>query len=124
MTSIGEYAFYWCDSLTSVTIPDGVTSIGSHAFEGRRALTSITIPDSVTSIGSGAFAGCVSLETLTVDKRNPVYHSVGNCVIETATGALVQGCNNSVIPTDGRQCDEYRGVCLLLVRLSHLCHHP
>lgn len=32
VTSIGEKAFYWCDSLTSVTIPKGVTSIGDEAF--------------------------------------------------------------------------------------------
>ena len=101
VTSIGDYAFWGCTSLTSVTIGDGVTSIGDMAFVGCTSLTSVTIPDSVTSITYGAFVGCVSLETLTVDKRNPVYHSAGNCIIETATGTLIQGCNNSVIPTDG-----------------------
>ena len=55
VTSIGEYAFYDCTSLTSVTIPDSVTSIGGSAFSGCTSLTSVTIPDSVTSIGSYAF---------------------------------------------------------------------
>ena len=32
VTSIGDRAFYWCDSLTSITIPDSVTSIGDEAF--------------------------------------------------------------------------------------------
>ena len=98
---IGAMTFLYCTSLTSITIPDSVISIGGAAFTYCESLTSITIPDSVTSIAYGAFAGCVSLETLTVDKRNPVYHSAGNCIIETATGTLVQGCNNSVIPDDG-----------------------
>ena len=59
VTSIGEMAFYFCESLTSITIPDGVTSIGEIAFYYCESLTSITIPDSVTSIGYEAFKGCI-----------------------------------------------------------------
>ena len=62
VTTIGEYAFYCCHSLTSVTIPDGVTEIGWYAFLYCSSLTSITIPDSVTKIGNSAFAGCRSLQ--------------------------------------------------------------
>ena len=66
VTSIGEYVFRDCDSLTSVTIPDSVTSIGYRAFYYCSAITSVTIPDSVTSIGEDAFEGCSSLGSVTI----------------------------------------------------------
>ena len=43
VTSIGEYAFYYCSGLTSVTIPNSVTSIGERAFYECSSLTSVTI---------------------------------------------------------------------------------
>ena len=60
-TSIGDYAFCGCGSLTSITIGDSVTSIGSSAFRGCSSLISITIPNSVPSIGDSAFSSCSSL---------------------------------------------------------------
>ncbi len=66
VTSIGGWAFYECTSLTSITIPDGVTSIGDYAFRRCTNLTSITIPDSVISIGEGAFDSCYSLTSITI----------------------------------------------------------
>ena len=66
LTSIGDGAFNWCESLESITIPDGVKSIGNYAFAGCSALESITIPDSVLNIGDSAFEGCTALESITI----------------------------------------------------------
>ena len=66
VTSIGRYAFYYCTSLTSVTIPDSVTSIGWLAFNGCTSLTSVTIPDGVTIINDAVFNGCTSLTSVTI----------------------------------------------------------
>ena len=45
VTKIGEYAFFWCSDLTSVTIPNSVTEIGSSAFSECSGLTSVHITD-------------------------------------------------------------------------------
>jgi uncharacterized repeat protein (TIGR02543 family) len=66
VTSIGEYAFYDCTSLTSVTIPNSVTSIGEYAFYDCTSLTSVTIPNSVTSIVDYAFYYCTNLTSVTI----------------------------------------------------------
>jgi hypothetical protein len=66
VTSISDYAFQGCTSLSSVTIGDSVTSIGRSAFDRCTSLASVTIPDSVTSIASQAFYGCTSLSSVTI----------------------------------------------------------
>ncbi len=66
LTSIGDGAFNWCESLESITIPDSVTSIGDGAFCCCAKLTSITIPDGVKSIGNYAFEECTALESITI----------------------------------------------------------
>ena len=95
VTSIGEKAFWYCYSLTSVTIPNSVTSIGNRAFDYCRSLTSVTINsdaivsksysddstisdifgsqvteyiigDDVKKIGNNAFYDCSSLTSVTI----------------------------------------------------------
>ena len=45
-------------NIKSYVIPSSVTSIGDWAFRGCRSLSEIVIPSSVTSIGKGAFYNC------------------------------------------------------------------
>ena len=66
VTSIGNFAFMDCSSMTDVTIPEGVTRIGDEAFSSCNGLTSITIPGSVTGIGYEAFYYCASLSSITI----------------------------------------------------------
>jgi hypothetical protein len=65
---IADYAFCYCEELTHVTIPEGVTSIGIYAFAGCSSLTSVTIPEGVTSIGRLAFYGCSKLKAIYIPR--------------------------------------------------------
>ena len=63
LTSIEDEAFSGCN-LTSITIPESVISIGKSAFSGCSNLLSVIIPNGVTSIGSSAFYECSNLKSI------------------------------------------------------------
>ena len=86
--------------VTQYIIGDNVKGIGDYAFFFCYGLTSITIPNSVTSIGYAAFAGCYGLTSIVVENGNAKYDSRDNCnaIIETATNTLVAGCKTTTIP--------------------------
>ena len=105
VTSIGYYAFFYCSSLTSITISDSVTSIGNYAFFYCRSLTSITIPDSVTSIGSYAFSECRSLTSITIPDS---VTSIGRYAFENCSSlkTISLGCGSALKKSDfGKQAD-------------------
>ena len=54
---IGDRAFWICDSLRSINIPNSVTTIGNWAFRDCNSLTCITIPSSVVKIIGNPFIG-------------------------------------------------------------------
>lgn len=95
VTSIGNRAFNWCLSLTSVTIGDGVTSIGEGAFETCKSLTSVTIPSGVTIIYNCAFFQCTRLTSITVNAVTPP-SLIGNLVFETTNNCPIYVPSGSV----------------------------
>lgn len=65
LPGIKKGMFDGCSSLAYITLPD-VTSIGDYAFAGCQSLTTIVIPSSVTSIGNYVFEGCDNLGVLSM----------------------------------------------------------
>ena len=94
VTAIGFSAFYDCDSLTSVTIPNSVTSIESDAFRGCRSLTSVNIPNSVTSIGNYAFDSCSGLTSIVIPNS---VTSIGDCAFYDCSGLKSVELPNSLV---------------------------
>ena len=79
VTGLGDFVFYMCSSLTSITLPESVTSLGMGCFFDS-GLTSITIPESVTSLGQFCFGYCRYLTLATVLPEIPP--SLGTSVFD------------------------------------------
>ena len=111
---IYQYAFYFCDSLTSVVIGDSVTSIGDWAFDLCSRLTSVVIPDSVTSIGDRAFSNCCNLvevinhSTLDIQAGTSDYGNIGYYAKEVHKG------ESKIVNQNGYLFYTYQGVNYLL----------
>ena len=93
VTTIGSYAFYLCDGLTSVTIPTSVTTISYSAFSLCTSLTSVTIPSTVTSIYSSTFAGCSRLTNVSIPNT---VTNIGNYAFQECTSLTSMRIPNSV----------------------------
>ena len=85
VTSVSYSAFWNCENITSITLPNTITSIGNNAFKGCEGLTSINIPNSVTEIGTSAFQGCTSLTSILIPSS-----------VKTMAYGVFYACNNNL----------------------------
>ena len=101
VTSIGDMAFYRCESLENISVPLSIMSIGNRAFQHCISLKDIMIPKAVAEIGANAFLTCTGLESIVVDADNAIYDSRDNCnaIIDKSTNTLLIGCQNTLIPS-------------------------
>ena len=81
VVTIGKEAFYLCDKLTYVTVPDSVTAMEDSAFSHCSNLQGILIPDSVQEIGSAAFDHCENLESIVFPSG-----------LKTLASSILRGC--------------------------------
>ena len=83
-TKISDYAFYNCNSLTSVTIGNSVTNIGISAFYGCSNLISIAIGKNVKSIHNDAFNECNNI----IKNENGIRY-VDSWIVDAANKTLL-----------------------------------
>ena len=81
--AIGDYAFYYCTELTSLTLPNSVTTIGNYAFYQCSRLTNLTLPNSLIAIGNYAFNQCTGLTSINIPNA---VTSIGNYAFYNCTG--------------------------------------
>ena len=106
---INDEAFYSC-RMEEVVLPEGLDSIGEKAFGWCSSLSSLTLPNSLERIGFNAFYSCTKLKELTIPKnvRNICYKSnngtLGYGILEgcTALEKLTINCEESFVWTDQR----------------------
>lgn len=81
ITTIGNFAFYKCCNVTSMTLPATVTSIGSSGFEECTSLTSLNLNEGLETLGGSALEGCVGLTSLTIPStvNNILLNAIKNC---------------------------------------------
>ena len=86
---IANGAFSYCETLTSITIGEGVRSIGAYSFEDCYNLTSISIPASVTHIDDSAFDGCYRISSINLSSGNKNYKYTGGLLVSADSTELV-----------------------------------
>ena len=86
---IANGAFSYCETLTSITIGEGVRSIGAYSFEDCYNLTSISIPASVTRIDGSAFDGCYRISSINLSSGNKNYKYDGGLLVSADNTELV-----------------------------------
>lgn len=76
-----------------------VTALGDYAFYGCESLTTVVLPESISKIGDRALAQCAALDSISVDENNFIFDSRGGCnaVIESNWGRLMAGCHKTTI---------------------------
>ena len=107
VTYIGWSAFFNCEDLSAITLPDSLQQISPFAFVGCTGLTSIKIPKSVTEIGEGAFAGCTGLTSVEIINK---VNEIGGRLFAGCTGLTSVTIGDSVTNIDGDSFDGCTGL--------------
>ena len=108
VTTIGDSAFYWCMSLTSVTIPNSVTTIGEEAFNYCNSLKSVTIPNSVTTIGESAFNNCKSLTSVNIPNSVTTIGEYAFCECSNLTSITIPNSVTTIGDSAFMCCDNLK----------------
>lgn len=89
VTGIGNEAFYECDFMKNITLPDSIASIGDKAFNYCEALKEIKIPNSVISIGANPFISCEKLTNIIISPDHPYLATIDGILFSKPDKRLI-----------------------------------
>ena len=110
--TIDNYAFYCCEKLKSVTLPNTIRKIGDGAFWKCEQLASIVIPEGVESIGVYAFSECKKLETVTLPNTIKTIGEYAFYKCEQLTGIIIPEGVETIEPHAFSNCKNLKSVTL------------
>ena len=112
--TIGNYAFFHCNDLESVTIPQSVTSIGREAFRFCNNMKSLAINGAIESMGTGAFAGCISLATISLGENIKTigYSAFASCTCIDLTNVTIPENVKTIRPGTFAYCTHLKYIML------------
>lgn len=97
VTDIKSCAFYMCNKIAKIKLPETMTNISNWAFEKCINLETINFPDNIISIGKSAFSGCVKLANVTLN--NGLKH-IGQSAFSDCSNISSITIPNSVLNID------------------------
>ncbi len=87
-------------------IPSSVTSISNYAFDGCTSLTELEIPNSVTSIGDYAFAGCQNLRIIVI----PPVQNIGKSILSARHQSILRYIFSYVNVENNKDKNPFEGI--------------
>lgn len=90
VTSIGIYAFSYCNTLTAVTLPDSVEDIKNYAFYQSTKITTVNLGAGVNMLGISVFARCTKLTQINAPAGNSSFSSSAGVLFNKTGNTLVQ----------------------------------
>ena len=116
---IGDYMFFDCGKLKSVTFAENITEIGNQAFYNCTKLAAIVIPNSVTSIKSWSFSNCESLASVTIGNSVAL---IGYNAFHSCTALTSVTIPNSITEIDPFAFDDCTGLTEIIVTSDNGCY--
>jgi Leucine Rich Repeat (LRR) protein/List-Bact-rpt repeat protein len=101
VVSIGNLTFQRCSILSTVSLPDSLTRIGSYAFQECESIVEIVFPDALNSINDGAFSGCTSLKTINIPANVDSITKMAFWNCDNLTDITVDDANRKIYDIDG-----------------------
>ncbi len=106
LSTISNFAFYYCSHLKNVTLPESLISIGDYAFAFCYGLQNINLPNSISHIGTVAFRYCDDLTSITIPTSLSIIEEAVFCDCKGITSITIPDNIETIKRNAFLRCDE------------------